>query len=406
LIAYPPSLKAVGGARTGIAPAHLLDVLDVNGNLYYWSDRPMNAPVVVTGAEQAINIPPVPVPPGQQVAWAYPNSYGPSKIFGSGDGTGGTPATPAMWAATALNGTMNVGLTAIYSGPFNDITQYTFSQFKMPPLPVGAVIKNIFPVMSYLIDQGPYATITGPGFGPSEVPGAGNYGGSLGNDESAVTGASLSWTIAASVDVGVISASVTFRFCGLAIYYEGTGGAPGWNFPGEAAYGSGPYIPWIVQVPPFTFHRSLVTDTGSFVLQNLSGDTLSRDFEKIARRSALEGAFFVYRCWQADAEAAWLEVHGTLSVGNIGQDTVQLKARSLINESEADTPLEIYCETCQLQWGGRRCGSTQATECSYSYQTCQVIERPFIVQNNYEKNLGESAAATANTNLINRRRRI
>jgi hypothetical protein len=160
-----------------------------------------------------------------------------------------------------------------------------------------------------------------------------------------------------------------------------------------------------VQVPAFTFHRSLVTDVGSFVVQNLSGDTLSRDFEKIARRSALEGAMFVYRCYQADAEWPWLEVHGTLSVASIGTDTVQLKASQLINASNLDTPLELYCETCQLQWAGRRCGSGEATECSYSYQTCQVIERPFIVQNNYEKNLSESAASTV-LNTINRRRRI
>lgn len=37
------------------------------------------------------------------------------------------------------------------------------------------------------------------------------------------------------------------------------------------------------------------TDTGSFIVQNVSGDTLARDFERIARRSAIEGALFVYR---------------------------------------------------------------------------------------------------------------
>jgi len=69
----------------------------------------------------------------------------------------------------------------------------------------------------------------------------------------------------------------------------------------RGGYGAGPYIPWLMSVPQFSFHRSLQTDIGAFVLQNLSGDTLSRDFEKIARRSALEGAFFIYRLWQADA---------------------------------------------------------------------------------------------------------
>jgi hypothetical protein len=199
---------------------------------------------------------------------------------------------------------------------------------------------------------------------------------------------------------------MAISFVGIAIYYStASGGEAGWGFPGEAAYGAGPYIPWLVAVPQFSFHRSLQTDMGAFVLQNLSGDTLSRDFEKIARRSALEGAFFIYRLWQADAQAAWLEVHGTLSVDPIGVDTAQLKGAQLLNPSQDDTPLEIYCETCQLQWGGARCGATGSVECSYSYQSCQSLSRIMCVMNNYEINFGETAANTA-LNVTNRRRTI
>jgi len=165
------------------------------------------------------------------------------------------------------------------------------------------------------------------------------------------------------------------------------------------------YLPWLVGVPEFKFYRSLITDTGSFVIQNLSGDTLSRDFEKIVRRSTLEGAMFVYRCYQADAQDSWLEVHGTLTLDPIGVDTAILKGAQLLNPSQDDTPLEIYCETCQLQWGGARCGSTQATECNYSYQSCQSLSRIMVAMNNYEKNYGEAAANTA-LNVINRRRTI
>ena len=82
-------------------------------------------------------------------------------------------------------------------------------------------------------------------------------------------------------------------------------------------------------MPKLTFHRSLLTDIGNFVVQNLSGDTLSRDVEKLLRASALEGAFFVYRCYQMDAQAAWLEVHGTLTVEDVGVDTLQLKGMQL-----------------------------------------------------------------------------
>lgn len=237
MIDLAPPLLATGGARTGIAPVNLLDVCDINGNLYYWADRKILAPNAITAA---------------------------------------------------------------------------------PPLP--------------------------------------DYGGTL-----------STWTPPASVLTQ--------------------------------------YQPWLLGVPQISFHRSLVTDTGAFVLQNLSGDTLSRDFERIARSSALEGAFFIYRCWQPDAAAAWIEVHGTLSIDGADTETGKLKGSQLLNPSQDDTPLEIYSETCQLQWGGVRCGAQGSTECSYSYQSCQMLSRIMCVMNNYETNFGETGANIA-LNVTNRRRTI
>jgi len=165
------------------------------------------------------------------------------------------------------------------------------------------------------------------------------------------------------------------------------------------------YLSWLLSVPSFAFHRSLQTDVGNFVVQNISGNTLSRDFEKYIRAETIEGAFFVYRLWQPDAEAAWLEVHGALTLDEAGTDTAQLKGAQLLNPAQDDTPLENYCETCQLNWAGKRCGSTQSTECLYSYRSCQVIERIMVAMNDYEKNYGETTANTA-FKITNRRRRI
>jgi hypothetical protein len=194
---------------------------------------------------------------------------------------------------------------------------------------------------------------------------------------------------------------------GFAIYYRipGAGGSSGAPVAWSSLTGPVRHAPWLLSVPQISFHRSLQTDTGSFVVQNLSGDTLSRDVEKQLRVSAFEGALFVYRLWQADAEAAWIEVHGTLSVDDVGVDTITFKGAQLLNPSQDDTPLENYCETCQLDWGGIRCGASGSTECSYSYQTCQVIERIMVVMNDYEKNYGETLANTA-LNVTNRRRLI
>jgi hypothetical protein len=164
------------------------------------------------------------------------------------------------------------------------------------------------------------------------------------------------------------------------------------------------YLPWLLGVPSFTFNRSAVSNTGSFTLQNLSGNTLARDMEMKLRASAIEGAFFVYRNWEADAEASWIEVHGTLSMTDNGDDTVSCKATDIFASAQDDTPLENYCETCQLQWGGARCGSTQSVECNYSFQSCQVVERIMVALNDYEKNWGETSANTPLT-VINRTRR-
>ena len=165
------------------------------------------------------------------------------------------------------------------------------------------------------------------------------------------------------------------------------------------------YKAWLLSVPKITFNRSLATDTGNFVIQNVSGNSLARDMETQIRSSAIEGAFFIYRCWQPDAESSWIIFHGTLTLDDGPQDTIQLKGKQLLSAAEDDTPLENYCETCQLQWAGARCGSTQSSECNYSFQSCQVVERPMLVLNDYEKNWGETGANTAMT-IINRSRRV
>ena len=432
MISYPPSLLAIGGARTGIAPVNLLDVLDTNGNCYYWSDRPSNAPVVITGAI-AGTIAPAPAPPippvaGESVAWAVPSeaavSNPPAMIDWPYQPQAGLAV--AFAATSSANAYGSVGLSL--NPNFDENYAAWWGDFALPsPLPSGAVITRIYPVMqaSSTVSSGYSYFSFGSGLTPN---GAGNFNEPY-SDLYALGGSFLLWTgsslgtslsVLAGMNIGCglyaeragAGSNIVVNFVGFAIYYtlpgggssSGSGGGSG-SLGGSGYRFAGPYRPWLVGVPQFSFHRSLQTDVGSFVIQNLSGDTLSRDFEKIARRSALEGAMFVFRCWQADAQAAWLEVHGTLTVDEIGVDTVKLKGAQLINPSQDDTPLEIYSETCQLQWGGVRCGATGDTECSYSYQSCQSLARIMVQMNNYETNYGQNVADTA-LNVINRRRTI
>lgn len=399
MIAYPASLKAIGGARSGVAPVNLLDVQDVNGKLYFWADRAATAPPAITGGLSVPATPPVAPSAGQYVAWALSTSGVANSDPSSSSPNGTSTATASSATITMTN---SGGILKTWWGAY-------WSGFSPPPMPVGAVVSAIIPVIlaTSVGSGGLTDSFAGVGINPNTfdpggvglgLPSSGEYSGeyfssSIGSDASVlpsvIVGARIEDSVSESPD-----RELDITFVGLAIYY---------SVP--ANFGGGLYRPWLLDVPSFSFHRSLQTDTGSFVVQNVSGDTLSRDAEKILRASTLEGALFVYRLWQADAEAAWLEVHGTLTVDAVGPSTITLKGSQLINPSQDDTPLENYCETCQLDWAGRRCGSTQATECSYSFQTCQVVERIMVVLNNFEKNFGE---ATANTvvKTTNRRRRI
>lgn len=372
-LSYPASLLAVGGAKTGIAPVNLLDVQDVNGNTYFWSDRKISAP---NGLQQYASIE-VNVP-GDASPWSLASGMNPEYPFGNGQG-----AAPVVAIKTSPGDVLYITAAGIVqyanlgvAGPDGDgaptgtapFGGLYFPTLYMPgsKLATGGLCGAFTDAAGNVIAPvsiGSSATLVAPAMAAQLQ---------LGINDTALAGNSRSFT-------------VTIASSALGAVIE-------------------EYSPWLLEVPEFAFHRSLQTDVGSFVIQNISGDTLSRDTEKLLRASTLEGAIFVYRLWQADAEAAWLEVHGQLTADGPDVDTVTLKGSQLINGQE-DTPLETYCETCQIDWAGKRCGSTQPTECSYSFQTCQVVERIMVVMNDYEKNFGEATANVA-TKVINRRRRI
>lgn len=177
------------------------------------------------------------------------------------------------------------------------------------------------------------------------------------------------------------------------------------NYPIAIGEGSRDYSPWLLSAGPFIFNRSSATDIGSFIIQNISGNTLARDVETMLRATTLEGAVFVYRLWLPDAQDALIYIGGTLTFAGGTDDSASFRTKPFSNPAESNAPCEQYCETCQLDWGGARCGSTQSTECQYSFQSCQVLERIMVVLNHFEKNYGESGANSALT-IINRNRRI
>jgi hypothetical protein len=403
-MSYSATLKAVAGSHTGIGPVNLLDVEDTNGNLHYWADRAIDVPVVLTGEVDATKDVEVPVPAGQSVAWCFP-----SKAAASSDG-GDTTGSVTYRNDMSETGECSATCATTHTGVFSVWATVTWSGFSTDNIPPDAVIKKIDYVMvlSHLVNDVDAIIMTSAGVPSSGSENVQCEASAFGSTRTFVENATAYMSCGADAFNAGTDASIKCTFCALAVYYtnkDTNSTSATISYPGTTATGSGPYIPWLLSVPQLTFNRSLTTDTGEFVIQNLSGDTLSRDFEKIVRRSTLEGAMFVYRLWEADAEEARLEVHGTLSVNDIGPDKAKLTAGPLINAASTDCPLESYCETCQPDWGGVRCGSTESTECSYSFQTCQSPRRFMGVLNHYETNFGATEANTA-FNVINRRRRI
>lgn len=421
MIAYSDAMKACGPARTGIAPVNLLEILDVNGNFYFFADRKKYAPSVILAAQaDDIPVPDAPFAPsaGTGVAWAVPRATALSTSSGG-------VAFPATAKTNATGSVTRGGSSSL--GDWNKGALWT--DFALPSgfgLPPGAVVTGIYPVIqcsrTYVggrlyVQAGASCTFDSVGgldgtgvagiASPSAPPSSASfdpttfYGASIGTDLSALASMCIGVCNSDSSPSGTFGSSdvTTVMLVAFAIYFTSTSGSTTWPS------GTTLYEPWLIGVPPITFHRSAVSDVGNFILQNLSGDTLARDMERILRSSAMEGAFFVYRSWQADVEEAWIEVHGQLTVDNVPRDSITLKALPAINPAADDTPLEEYGENCQLWYGKARCGATSGVECQYSFQTCQVVERIMVEINSFEKNYGE-ATSNAVSRVVNRRRRI
>lgn len=246
----------------------------------------------------------------------------------------------------------------------------------------------------------------------------------------------------------------------------------------------GIYLPWLVGVPTITQYRSMQTNTGSFAIQNVSGDTLASDLETMLRSTTLEGAQFAYRMWVPGMQRPWLSWYGTLTLDATAVADGQFKAKDMFDPNATDALDEQYCETCQWLWGSDRCGVviassggttadvteaaithsaahaglvtitgtkmfpyllpvggpgdpgdpgggggdggtgggggtgspgnpgggggggtvTSAVECDYSYQSCQVRERFSGVLNHFEKNYGETLMQMTGSPIVRSRR--
>jgi hypothetical protein len=135
------------------------------------------------------------------------------------------------------------------------------------------------------------------------------------------------------------------------------------------------YLDWLVGVPTFSLYGSTQTSTGSFSVQNLSGNTVQRDVALAYARNEFIGAFVYIRIWRADAETAVFTFIGNIVDADIDEKTMDLSIEGFDNYSAIKAPGFSIDVACGLIFGGIACGSTATVPCQQSYGTCSSIER-------------------------------
>ncbi|HME57235.1 MAG TPA: hypothetical protein VKF63_02780 [Terracidiphilus sp.] len=89
---------------------------------------------------------------------------------------------------------------------------------------------------------------------------------------------------------------------GLGITPLFTGNPPAWNAAHlHLANWDDTYLPWLLQAGPFHLSRSMQSNIGNFLIQNVSGDSIARDMSTLITASTFEGAVFGYREWNLEA---------------------------------------------------------------------------------------------------------
>ena len=133
------------------------------------------------------------------------------------------------------------------------------------------------------------------------------------------------------------------------------------------------YLNWLLSAGPFHMSRSQQSDIGSFVLQNMSGDSLKRSMSQLITNSAFEGALFAYREWNLDAQAVEFEMHGHLTIVAVGE-LAEFGAEQLFNLSDYQG-VQLYTETCQWRYASAACSDNTNNPCQQSWQTCRQPAR-------------------------------
>ena len=143
------------------------------------------------------------------------------------------------------------------------------------------------------------------------------------------------------------------------------------SYPARITAGNQNYSPWIKSAGPFRITRTLTTDAGDIVCQNLSGNTVERDVSKLLRDHEFEGALAILRFYYSEAEASLFELHGKLSEPNPKETEFKFRILDLFDTSGIACPQYYYQSSCLWRYKSAQCASAgSATSCPKDYASC------------------------------------
>lgn len=157
------------------------------------------------------------------------------------------------------------------------------------------------------------------------------------------------------------------------LYYWASKGG---TFPAKIGGGTQVYQERVKSAGPFTRSRSLRTDAGNLILENLSGPAFRRNTRYSLGMHEFEGALCVVRYWSIESDAVRFEFHGFLSETDASETEAQFRVLQLLDGSVIDVPDDDYSETCTLRYKGPLCGSSSPNaSCDHTIGVCTSRSR-------------------------------
>lgn len=135
------------------------------------------------------------------------------------------------------------------------------------------------------------------------------------------------------------------------------------------------YKPWLKSAGPFRLTRTLRTDSGDVILQNISGNLISKDVASAFANNEFEGAYAVFRYWHLLAEKTIREFHGYMTAAQQPQGEAHFKMLQLLDGSDINVPDGTYANNCGLRFKSEKCGSTSShLTCLKTLAVCTALE--------------------------------